>query len=197
MIVSRKFILAVSLMLFAIPILGQQTTDPAAEVVIESQPAVDTTPQSSQGIWMAVGPNMEILPVGTYRFIFVPADANKEVQVTTINMGDGPPPPPPPPTDLQARFKAAVDKTVADPSRKATATGLAAAYQELINSAEQIADHGQLVTAVNMLTQVILAGKNGWADFTNLLSSSLAACTSIAEVVNVLKVAAGELEKVP
>lgn len=196
---KKELILAVGLLLFAIPSLGQQTTEPAEEAVVVAQPAENTTPQSGQGMWIAIGPNMEVLPVGTYRFIFVPADAVQEVKVTTINMGNGPvpPPPPPPPTDIQARFKAAIDKSVADPARKNTATALAAAYGEFIKSADQIINHEQLITGVNMLTQVILSGKAGWSDFISLLSNQLATCTSTEQVVGILKIAAGELERVP
>ena len=193
---KKELILAVGLLLFAIPSLGQQTTEPAEEAVVVAQPAENTTPQSGQGMWIAIGPNMEVLPVGTYRFIFVPADAGQEVKVTTINMGSGPAPPPPPPTDIQAQFKAAIDKSVADPARKNTATALAAAHSEFIKSADQIVNHEQLITGVNMLTQVILSGKAGWSDFTSLLSNQLATCTSKEQVVGILKIAVGELEKV-
>jgi len=160
-----------------------QERELAVPVEQPSHRAVESAavPQAS-GLWIAIGPDMQILPPGLYRFIFVPPSGG-DVQVTSIDTSGGPVPPgpdPPGPDDLGAKLKAALAK-VTDTDKAKTAAALVETYESLIESAESgdISGPSQFATAVNILSMTVTSGKPSWNSFKTVVSESLGSCVDV------------------
>jgi hypothetical protein len=163
-----------------------------AETAVAPAKAVE---QSTGGLWLAIGPDMQMLPVGTYRFIFVPADSTSNVEVTTITTGTGGPTPPPV-GDLAARTSAALAK-VTEAGKKTTATALLTVFEETNKSiaSGSLTDQTQVSAALNLVLTYATAGKAGWGDFVKLAGDTLTASTSIKATEAALNVFITELKK--
>lgn len=175
---------------------GQQVTAQAIENVLTEE-AIEKAESSAGDLWLAIGPDMQVLPNGTYRFIRIPADPSQQVETTTVTTGGGVSPVPPPPVgDLAAKTKAALAK-VTDPDKATTAKNLAVTYEEFIKSADsgQLTNAGQLATAVNLVTTLTTTGKAGWVEFSTLVSTTLSSAASVPAVSASLKVFVAELKK--
>lgn len=164
-----------------------------AETAVAPAKAVE---QSTGGLWLAIGPDMQMLPVGTYRFIFVPADSTSNVEVTTITTGTGGPTAPPPVGDLSARTSASLAK-VTEAGKKATATALLTVFEETNKSiaSGSLTDQTQVSAALNLVLTYATAGKAGWSDFVKLAGDTLTASTSIKATEAALNVFITELKK--
>lgn len=176
---------------------GGQQND--AVPAVELQPAAQTdVVKANAGLWIGIGPNMEVLPLGTYRFIFVPADASEQVTTTTIVTGAGVPGPvPPTDTGLASKVSAALAKvTAAD--KATTAANLVKVYDSLVESIESgsLKDAGQVATAVNLLTSTSLGGKSGWTDFISVVGSAMSSATNVTSSSAALKTISAELKKI-
>jgi len=189
-------------LLMCLTVSGHQQT-PGMISADADTPATVSIPAESQavevaasGLWIGIGPNMEVLPLGTYRFIFVPADSASNVEVTTITTGTGGPTPPPV-GDLAARTSAALAK-VTEAGKKTTATALLTVFEETNKSiaSGSLTDQTQVSAALNLVLTYATAGKAGWSDFVKLAGDTLTASTSIKATEAALKVFIAELKKI-
>lgn len=176
------------LLLFAFSINGQQVDAPTEPV---EQPA-----QELAGLWIGIGPDMKVLPLGTYRFIFVPSDPTKQVETTTVVTGEGSPQPNPPTGgNLAANVKNALSE-VNDPNKKKTADGLVEVYQGLINSIDSgsIKDRTLVTTGIKAVHAFTLTG-GGWSKYTSVVEKALADSGSAVASSTVLKTVVVELKQ--
>lgn len=173
--------------------------DPAVESAAENQPTTEVVKSSAAlptgaGIWIGVGPGNAILPSGVYRFIFLPTDTSKQVEVTTIDTAGGPgvPPPPPPVEDVRAVFANALVGVDA-----VTAGSLSQVFAELVKGANDAkVTQAQLTSGATTITTLVTTGKPTWAKFTSALSVQLGKATTLAGAASVLQIAVEELAKV-
>lgn len=159
--------------------------------------AEDARPSpQGQGVWVALGPDLKLLPAGVYRFIFVPIDGSQNVEVTTVDTTGSGPVVPPQPEDLAKRFEAALGNVV-DPQKAQTAAALRSAYLEIAKSCEdgKITDPSNVPTAVSTLTSLVTVGKASWNEFSKLLSDELTKAQTCPAAASILRTAATELEK--
>ena len=165
-----------------------------AQQVVEEAPA-----EASGGFTIGVGPQRTVLPVGTYRFIFIPDDPSIQPTVTTLVIGgDTPQPPPPPPDDVRAQVKAALDAVV-DPNKVQTAAALATAFDQLVSEANNgnIPDQKSLAQAAKLFTMTLtIANPEPWQPFGKVLDDVLGNCASLAVCVSTLEIVVEELEAV-
>lgn len=190
------------LVFFAMVATAQQDAANVSSVAVvadEVKPESSVAPakaveQLAAGLWLAIGPDMQMLPTGTYRFIFVPSDAGATVEVTTITTGAGGPVPPV--GDLSTKTAATL-ANVTEAGKKTTATALLTVFEETNKSivSGSLTDQTQVSAALNLVLTYATAGKAGWSDFVKLAGDTLTASTSIKATEAALKVFITELKK--
>lgn len=191
------------LVFFAMVATAQQDAANVSSVAVvadEVKPESSVAPakaveQLAAGLWLAIGPDMQMLPTGTYRFIFVPSDAGATVEVTTITTGAGGPVPPV--GDLSTKTAATL-ANVTEAGKKTTATALLTVFEETNKSivSGSLTDQTQVSAALNLVLTYATAGKAGWSDFVKLAGDTLTASTSIKATEAALKVFIVELKKI-
>lgn len=189
------------LVFFAMVATAQQDAANVSSVAVvadEVKPESSVAPakaveQLAAGLWLAIGPDMQMLPTGTYRFIFVPSDAGATVEVTTITTGAGGPVPPV--GDLSTKTAATL-ANVTEAGKKTTATALLTVFEETNKSivSGSLTDQTQVSAALNLVLTYATAGKAGWSDFVKLAGDTLTASTSIKATEAALKVFITELK---
>lgn len=199
----KLIIPTIVLVFFAMVATAQQDAANVSSVADEVKPESSVAPakaveQLAAGLWLAIGPDMQMLPTGTYRFIFVPSDAGSTVEVTTITTGaGGPGPAPVPPVGDLSTKTAATLANVTEAGKKTTATALLTVFEETNKSivSGSLTDQTQVSAALNLVLTYATAGKAGWSDFVKLAGDTLTASTSIKATEAALKVFITELKK--
>lgn len=191
------------LLAFALGLPAQQPADDVPANVVEADvatPDVVVAPstaieQSVADLWIVIGPDNQMLPGGTYRFIRVPPDPNQSVEVTTVVAGDGGPGPPPV-GDLASKTAAALAK-VTEADKVKTATSLLTVFEETVKSIDSgsLADQTQVATALKLVLTFSTQSKAGWESFVKLAGDTLTASTSMQSTKASLQIFVTELKK--
>lgn len=160
-------------------------------------PTTITPRVAGSGIWLGVGPDMKMLPAGAYRFVFIPADPNGGVTVSTMIIGGGTTPEPTP-SNFREQLKTALAKLI-DPTKNATATQIADALKSLVKSVDdgQIKEPAQLHQAVDLFATLLTAGKPDWQAVTTLVKDELGHYNTLPNCAATLRIVIEELEKIP